>query len=400
MQTSVAFLIGIIITSSITLAFIFYQRPEMNLYNEGGPPLNSMVIEKAVKLFLDEYQAKVTTQVNTKFRKHFYFNADYYSVIAIVSSNQMLINITEDAKSISYKIYLTNMNPQLKLHNIVHERNFADGSYLFTHSDMLNAHAIELSEKGMSGIHSLALDGWLIPIKIVKDASVLITGLKWEFEVVIGSNLTKFTTELPGSTVIIGTDIPEEASEYMKEAAIQLFNFQLQTIYINSEPFRKALLHPVLTSIAGKIKSKQAKADNKVREYPFWEFEEDIIEMRSLAKKHDIDDEYVNAVINDNQYKPLSGTLIRYYEGPQQFMMQWVLINSLLLLTSVAVVIFIPDRSHILHGAVAALFTIANGFIIAKLPSPMHMGWWIVPMVVLAIAYLILFFEPIFKTTN
>jgi len=349
---------------------------------------------KEVKNFLKTYNEILMSKVHKTFWPDFYLNHKNRFKIDIIQSSleQTLICIEktgekEDLLNISF----TNKNPQLfvqeQRNNIIFTQKQFEPFFRTTE----NAYCVLLGANG-------SFEGSPLFFDAPSGSFIVFLNINIRVE---GPTKGKFiTTNFPGVNFIIGATKIENFEDSFIKAANDIFNYQLQEYYVESELFRKALIHPKFKNMASEIMQRRAEANNKVKEYPQWEFERDTNKMRAIAKENNFSENYVDEIIKDPQYYPISGVLLFYYSNKKAFMFQWCLINIILFI-SICILNYLEllDKATLRAVLLTVLLTI-NGWIYKKKSEMVSMEYWILPFIELVASLFILYIHQIIKAIS
>jgi hypothetical protein len=341
------------------------------------------------KKFINTYNDTLSVRVHKSFWKDYYFyNQNNFAIDIIFSQRDItLIYIEQNNSNIDlYNIYYTHDNPQLFIQELKNKRP------LYIRHPISYAYAFSIPQNGERiFIYNVAFKGPPVPFEINKNSTIA----TFNYTVTSLNEIDSMTTRLPGISILIGSDDSKRFRNQIEYYANNILDIETKDKYKNSEIFRKALIHPKLREIALEIRARIDKADNKITEYPRWEFEDDLNKMRKLAKENNISDNYVDEMFKDNQYYPISGTLLFYYSNQLQFMGQWTLVNIALIIITT---LLMRNKSIMNNLSKEKIFTIiilpVNAWIFYKKPDSIGFLYWIIPGLSLLVAYLFLFLTP------
>ncbi len=117
---------------------------------------------------------------------------------------------------------------------------------------------------------------------------------------------------------------------FASELAESFVTLEMQELFKKSEFFRKSLAHERLRPEAEKIKAHIERAQkDQTFNYPVWQMEKEVKNLRDLAIQWEIDVSYVDKLLMS--IKPMNGNLLGYYSDAPGFMGQWILANAFLL---------------------------------------------------------------------
>ena len=179
------------------------------------------------------------------------------------------------------------------------------------------------------------------------------------------------------------------------EIASWLVKVEIGDLVTSSEFFRESLAHPKLEPIAKGIQQKlsRSKLDPSFS-YPVWQLKLDVNELKKEARSFNIDVSYVEELLKTPSLKPHDGTFLWYYTDPKEFMLQWTLINAVLLIVILLMWFFKYDDEPVLKKLAgvfgytpSALLVAVNAWIfIAQRPSVVGLIYWIIPGIIFLIA--------------
>lgn len=191
---------------------------------------------------------------------------------------------------------------------------------------------------------------------------------------------------------------------FASELAESFVTLEIQQLFKESEFFRKSLAHDQLRPEAERIKTRIERAQkDPTYDYPVWQMEREVKNLRDLAIKFEIDVTYVDKLLMS--IKPMNGSLLGYYSDGSGFMGQWILVNSF--------VLFLVSLLFLSHNGASLFFLFPQSFYIALLPlvlgvnaffvhnrpNALPLFYWLPPLAVsLGSIAILLFF--LLKTTR
>lgn len=375
----ITFLIVILLSSCL----------KVNVDNSISRKAYKKAIKKEVNKFLTSYNDTLMSKVHKSFWSDFYFYKNYrFKTDIIVSSSQQTLIYIEQSDKSNYatNIFFTDKNPVLYIQELKNNVHITPASYK----------SFYYVPKGFyMTISRLTLEGTPIPVTIEEKSFVVLFDYCIRFEGPVQNQFV--STEFPGMSFLIGSNKKEDFNKLFIKAASDNFNSQLQKYYLESELFRKAFVHPFFKKITSEIKQRQSEALNHTIEYPPWEFERDINKMRAIARENSLSENYVDEIIKDPQYYPISGILLFYYSNEKAFMLQWCLINIILL-----AFIFVLSFSKLLEivkiqSLLSAVILAINAWVFYKRPDLISIEYWITPCILGIASYILLYFQQIKK---
>jgi|CXWL01.1.fsa_nt_gi hypothetical protein len=163
----------------------------------------------------------------------------------------------------------------------------------------------------------------------------------------------------------------------------QMAEHDVIDLLAKSQFFRQSLADPSLKPLAEAILSKQARAEKDPDfSYPIWQQDLDVRELRLAGEKLKIDGSYVDRLLGKKPAFP-TGFLLGYFENAMEFMLQWIMINLVILVLLVIVYIngsYIPAplKTFIVSvGVTMAIVAINWGWIFLRRPESVT-GWYLV----------------------
>jgi hypothetical protein len=349
-------------------------------YKNSGKPkeVYKEIIDSADQAVLD-YNKFLKSKVNKAFLNEFYFNNEYhFDVTCIFCSvdNSVLVYIKRNfSDKNSYNVQYTKENPLYLL--VSYEGKFSlPSSYLFD--------PVVLSrQNAYTFITQMSFDKLYIPFWIRENAKIA------TFQISIRPRSFDRFIYFPG---IILISKEKSFGKLVKESLKDACDLEIKDKYISSKYFKEAMIHPILKDYALKIKQKQAASKAKEQEYPIWEFEKDLQEMRKIAKKAGLANNYVDEMIKDPQYEPITGKLLYYYSDKLGFMWQWSIINSGLFLFVIVLCHFFPsicNSNSYLILMTATIVTI-NKWVYDK-ATDIDFIYWVIPGLLFIASFLFVF---------
>ncbi len=330
------------------------------------------------KYFIGKYNESLKKRIHEKFRKEFYFDETNKFNIQIVfsASDNTLVNIERDASSKdNFICYYTEGDPQA----FIQEVKLNKGIVLQSNKEIRlksSRHTISFGRGQDAFITGVTYQNITTPYGISEKN--LIGTFNYKTTVLI--NQVPLTSEFPGISLLFSDSNSKDYQEKIDSLINQQLDYEILRLYTSSEIFRKALLHPLFKKTAQRIASRKDKAQKNIEEYPGWEFEMDINEIRDLANANGISDNYVDEMIKDPQYYPISGSLLYYYTNYLGFMLQWILIGLFLLISSFFYLQKFKNENS--KNVLAAVLVAVNGWVFSQKPEMLSLVYWIVPGIV------------------
>ncbi len=329
------------------------------------------------KYFISKYNESLKKRIQEKFRKEFYFNETnkFNFQIVFSASDNTLVNIERDASSKdNFIYYYAEGNPQA----FIQEVKLNKAIVLQSNKEIRlksSRHIISFGRGQDAFITGITYQNITTPYGISEKN--LIGTFNYKTTVMI--NQVPLTAEFPGISILFSGSDSKTYLEKIDKLINQQLNYEIWRLYTSSDLFRKALVHPLFKKTALRIASRKDRADRKIEEYPYWEFEMDLKEIRDLAKANGISDNYVDEMIKDSQYNPISGSLLYYYSSLVEFMLQWILIGLFFLILFYFYVKKVTSKNSKLFAAVLLAI---NGWIFSQKPEMLSFFYWIIPGVI------------------
>ncbi len=342
-------------------------------------------------LFIEKYNKLLKEKVHDSFIHDFYFNDNFhFNVQAIFSKSDNLLVYIErnNLNENKFHVYYTEENPQV----YIQELKSSSPINITPHPSQFSF--LKFSEGTGAFITEVNYVNFPIPYEFEKDNYVATFNQTIKLEQP-GDSLI---TSLPGISLLLSTSTISSFQTLIDSTFENMFNFELQKKYFASEFFRKALSHPILKDIASNINERKSMAENKDKEYPFWEFERDINKMREIAKQNNIEDNYVDEMIKDPQYRPIAGSLLYYYGNEYAFMLQWTLINVILFFILLLSYLIFPSSKLLpIQITFSTILLVVNGWVFSKKPDLINLKYWILPSLSLLSSFILIYFKNIFN---
>ena len=351
--------------------------------------INYEAAVKVVDKFLQHYNDSLKNKINEAFGDTFYFSYHHKFRIDVIFSNaETLINIIKaDLPKSVCNIHYSNLNPQIRFLEL--KNNVVFNPYLISKYPKM----FVLKENAYNVIRNWNIVDSPAPFELNKNSFLVTNGnnsIKFNY------NNESFFTSFSGIHFLIGSVGLRNFNKQIEMAAISYLDEEISKKFLESEGFRKALIHPKLKEIALQIREKRAEANNNVKEYP-WEFENDVNKMKTIAKENNLKDKYVDEMLKDNQYNAVSGTLFFYYADEMSFMKQWVLVNAILLLLISVLSLTNAISNNWVQSILAAVILAINYFIFLKKPDLINIIYWLIPGLIMILSWMLIFFNKILK---
>lgn len=363
-------------------------------YKKSG--LKKDLYKKAIQKtehFRDTYNKALKTKVNERFWKEFkYFSESNVKIDIIYSANEITqINIEKDIlKDNIWNVHYTDKDTQLFLIELKNDIVITAGEEIEP--------VFAISNGTHPTISNLTIDGSPIIVHVNDHiSSVALHNLKIKLH---DKSLppSTITSHWPGTNILLSTKFDKEAIKIFALAAENILNLEIRENIIKSKTFGNSIAHPLLKEAAEKIILKRDLAAKGGKEYPFWEFQEDIRFLNMLAKNHKLDENYVDNILNDEQYLPVSGNLLWYYSDASKFMFQWVIINFFFLVLIFVNKVYSQKDITYLNKIFGGIILIVNGWVISKKPDSINLVYWIIPGIVFLTNLVILNFKKILES--
>lgn len=183
---------------------------------------------------------------------------------------------------------------------------------------------------------------------------------------------------LAGPLTLTGGEQFYLSQEVGKRIGQQLVDATIRSLIIDSDFFKKSLAHSRLEPMAKEIMAKKTRAENDPQfVYPLWQFKMDVKKLEDAARTEGIETGYVHELLESKALTPVHGTLLWYYSSAWNFVLQWTILNSVLLLG----ILCAPKwpNSHWLRIVAVPVILAVNGWVFLKKPEPIGVMYWLLP---------------------
>lgn len=184
--------------------------------------------------------------------------------------------------------------------------------------------------------------------------------------------------------IINGNQSFDWITTYANRIGAYLAICHIDELFIKSKFFRIAQAHPILKKLSDDISQKISRAKNDINyEYEPWQYKRDMVNFYKTAYELDVDSFYAEAYFDKNLVKTNDGHFLWYYADYNEFVKQWVYINSILF--ALYIVYHVLTIKFIKTIRIFSIFLLPiavalNGWIfLLKKPFNMNFEFWMVP---------------------
>jgi hypothetical protein len=202
-----------------------------------------------------------------------------------------------------------------------------------------------------------------------------------QFQFTLFSDSDTIDTNIDGFQIITADNI-KDFWEFSKSSIQIYIQNEIYNLYINDSNYKKYRDEPVLKTMASKIEYKKNKKELlKDDSYPLWEFDSDLKEFYRTSEKLGYEKNYIDRILNSDEIKPKSGTLIWYFESQYEYIFQWILIQIVivffLILNIKKIIPFNISRNEYLIFIIAV-----SGYIFNCKPEAVELYYYLIPALI------------------
>jgi hypothetical protein len=189
-----------------------------------------------------------------------------------------------------------------------------------------------------------------------------------------------------------------------KRIGKSMAEMDISHLSLSSEFFRQSRAHPKLKPFVDAIQEKKTRAEKDPSfDYPLWQQDMDMRELRELSKPFKIEGSYVDRLL-ERRPSFSSGFLLWYFKDAAEFMWQWITINAaILILLGLSFMrrekLSIPLKHAIGTYGTFMLVAINIWWVWRAKPDPVTLQYWLLPIAV-AVANFILCISIAWKSVR
>lgn len=338
--------------------------------------------------FISGYNLFLNQNITETYIDSFYLSSNQsFHIDILFSTKNVLFYIEKSAaERNTYDVYYSYTDTFLRLQEIKHDYNFSFVQNRIVENGFIiqNDSQLVIAEGNFVGSPN--------PFPLGNNSTLLI------FQSTIELETEKLLTKFPGLIIYSSVTDINELKKTLTKGLKDFLEYEVLNKYLESEEFKKALVHPILKQYATEINRRKAEAINKIKDYPLWEIEKHIKKVNEVAKAYGLSSDYVDKMLKDEQYTPIAGKLFYYYANEMEFMKQWIALNLLLVLVSILIHKSKFRYNMLVVGGMAIFITASNSFVFSKRHDLIDFKYWLIPLLLWLISYIILYRDKVFAS--
>lgn len=369
-----------------------------------------------IKSFIKGYNKTINSEVDEHFYKNFplYSNvsARFYisnydeSIVYIYPSDKKLLMIDYLDKPaqllLSHGLIDIN-NPEADLHPekllVNASREDAVSLYQKAKSNIMAGGGQERDSAYFGGGGDLRLNNFFKIIEFVSPETMMTLG---SGKLIISSSdpITKsiygrdmeFNYPLTGPLIISNIVNFENDNDIGEKIGTRIAEMHIKQLIVKSAAFKFFIDDKKLRPFAEPIAEKSKMSESNPALYPHWKFTEDIRQMYAYAEKEGISKGYADELKDMLKAGAMTGTLLTYYKNGHEFVIQWLLINAIVLVCMSLLVLIGTGNSVLLINLMthmkqinadkyllSVIVVAVNAWVFTAKPAHLDIRFWILP---------------------